>query len=82
MSKKDVPVGMSSVGEYVRGDIHVNHVETFWSHVKRSLKGTHKAVSQKHLQEYINGFVWHYNNRSSDSERFASLLGALIQPVR
>lgn len=30
-------------GEYVRGDIHTNNVETFWSHVKRSIKGTHKV---------------------------------------
>ena len=70
-----------SKGEYVRGDVHVNNVETFWSHVKRSIKGTHKVVSQKHLQTYINGFVWHYNNRHNDNERFASLLGALIQPA-
>lgn len=71
-----------SRGEYARGDIHVNNVEGFWSHVKRSVKGTHKAVSPKHLDGYINAFVWHYNNRHSDSERFASLLGALVQPVR
>ena len=42
--------------EYVRGDVHVNNVESFWSHVKRSIKGTHKVV-QKHLQEYLDGFV-------------------------
>ena len=70
-----------SRGEYVRGDIHVNNVETFWSNVKRSIKGTHKAVSPKHLDGYINAFVWHYNNRHSDSERFASLLGVLMQPA-
>lgn len=69
-------------GEYVRNDIHVNNVETFWSHVKRSIKGTHKAVSQKHLPEYLDGFVWHYNNRGNDRERFYALLGALLQPAR
>lgn len=70
-------------GEYVRGDVHVNSIEGFWAHVKRSIKGTHKVVSKKHLQEYLDGFVWHYNARTySDAERFATLLGALLQPAR
>lgn len=68
--------------EYVRGDVHLSSVETFWSHVKRSLKGTHKTVSQKHLDSYLAGFVWHRNNRHSDSERFYALLGALLQPAK
>lgn len=65
--------------EYVRGYVHVNNVETFWSHVKRSMKGTHKVISSKYLQDYINGFVFHYNNRHSDKERFSALLGALLR---
>lgn len=70
-------------GEYVRGDIHTNNVETFWSHVKRSIKGTHKVVSKKHLQTYLDGFVFHYNQRrDNDAERFAALLGMLLQPVK
>ena len=69
-------------GEYVRGNVHVNRVESFWAHVKRSIKGTHKVVSQQHLPEYLSGFVWHYNNRGNDRERFYALLGALLQPVR
>lgn len=67
-----------SIGEYVRGDVHVNSVETFWSHVKRSIKGTHKVISKKYLQSYLNGFVFHRNNRHNDRERFASLLGVLL----
>jgi transposase len=68
--------------EYVRGDVHINHVENFWSHVKRSIKGTHKSVSQQHLQSYLDGFVFHANNRRSDSERFYALLGALLRPAK
>lgn len=64
--------------EYVRGDIHVNNVESFWAHIKRSIKGTHKAVSKKYLQSYLDGFVWHRNNRYSDKARFEALLGILI----
>ncbi len=68
-------------GEYVRGDIHVNNIETFWAHVKRSIKGTHKGVSKKHMQSYLDGFVFLYNQRrDTDYERFAALLGVLLQP--
>jgi len=68
--------------EYVRGDVHVNRIENFWAHVKRSVSGTHKVISKKHLQSYLDGFVFHYNNRHSDSERFSSLIGALLRPAR
>lgn len=67
--------------EYVRGDVHINNVENFWSHVKRSIKGVHKNVSSKHLDGYLNGFVFHANNRGNDNERFAALLGALLLPI-
>lgn len=69
--------------QYVKGDVHVNHVESFWAHIKRSVKGTHKVVSKKHLQSYVDAFVWHYNQRTcTDAERFALLLGALTQPAK
>lgn len=64
--------------EYVRGDIHINTIEAFWSHVKRSIKGTHKVVSKKHLQSYLDAFVWHYNNQHNDRERFENLVGILL----
>ena len=64
--------------EYVRGDVHINTIETFWSHVKRSITGTHKAISHQHLQSYLDAFVFHYNNRYNDKERFASLIGSLL----
>jgi transposase len=67
--------------EYVRGDVHINHVENFWSHVKRSITGTHKHVSQKYLQTYLDGFVFHANNRDNDSDRFSALIGALLRPA-
>jgi transposase len=67
-----------SKGEYVRGDVHVNHVENFWSHVKASIRGTHKKVFPKYLQSYSNGFVFHYNNVRTDRERFFSLLDTVL----
>ncbi|MDO8589899.1 MAG: IS1595 family transposase [bacterium] len=68
--------------EWVRGDVHVNSVETFFAHLKRSVRGTFKSISKQHLQTYLDAFVWHYNNRHSDKARFEALLGALLQPVK
>ena len=65
--------------KYAVDGVHINHIESFWAHVKRSIKGTHKVVSKKHLQEYLDGFVFHYNNRHNDKERFASLLLAIVR---
>ena len=67
-------------GEYVRGDVHANSIEGFWSHIKRSITGTHKVVSRKYLQEYLDGFVFLRDNRYSDKERFWKLLSTLITP--
>lgn len=68
--------------EYVRGPVHVNNVETWFAHVKRSITGTFKSVSKEKLQSYLDAFVFHYNNRHSDTQRFAALLGMLLRPVK
>ncbi len=52
-----------SVGEYVRGDVHTNTVEGFWSLFERQLIGQHHWVSVKHLQRYLDERCWSYNNR-------------------
>lgn len=65
-------------GEYVRGQAHVNRIETFISHLKRSIKGTYKTISKEHLQSYVDSFVFHYNNRYNDKARFSLLLETLL----
>ncbi len=67
--------------EYVRDDIHVNTVETFFAHLKRSIAGTFKSVSKKKLQTYLDAFVFHYNNRHSDKARFEALFGSVLRPA-
>lgn len=71
-----------SKGEYVRYKTHVNTVENFFGHIKRSIKGTYKVISRQHLQSYLDSFVFHYNNRHNDNLRFSSLMGALLQVSR
>ena len=38
--------------EYVRGRVHTNGMENFWSLLKRALKGTYVSVEPYHLQAY------------------------------
>jgi transposase-like protein len=64
--------------EYVRGDVHVNSAEAFWAHVKRSLRGTYKNVSKKHLQSYLDAYVFHYNNANNDRKRFEILVRLVL----
>ena len=45
-----------SASEYVRGDVHTNGVESFWSMFKRAKKGTFHKLSPKHLNRYVQEF--------------------------
>ena len=36
--------------EFVRGNVHTNNVENFWSPLKRTLKGTYVSVDPAHLR--------------------------------
>lgn len=50
-------------GEYVRGSVHTNTIEGFWSLLTRGILGTYHNVSKKYLPLYLNEFVFRYNNR-------------------
>jgi transposase len=63
---------------YVSGDVHTQTIEGFWSLLKRGIGGTHHAVSAKHLQGYLNEYVWRYNNRVKDGEDDGPALFALL----
>jgi transposase-like protein len=63
-----------SAGEYVRGDVTTNHVEGFFSQLKRSIDGTHHHVSVDHLHRYVTEFAFRYSFRKeSDTERMARI---------
>lgn len=58
--------------EYVRGNVHTNGMENFWSLLKRGIKGTYVAVEPEHLQRYVHEQVFRFNNRKdlNDGGRF------------
>ena len=50
-------------GEYVRGKVHTNTVEGFYSVFKRGMKGIYQHCAEKHLHRYVAEFDFRYNNR-------------------
>jgi len=57
-------------GQYVNGNCYTNTVEGWFSLLKRGVNGTFHHVSEKHLDRYVDEFVFRYNNRKiNDSER-------------
>jgi transposase-like protein len=56
-----------SAEQYVRlgGFVHVNTAESFHAIIKRQMYGTHHAVSEHHLQRYINEIAFKWNHRVS-----------------
>jgi transposase-like protein len=56
---------------YVRGAVHTNGLENFWSLLKRALKGTYVSVEPFHLQAYCDEQAFRFNNRKmTDAQRF------------
>jgi len=54
---------MHSAKEFVRGDIHTNTVEGYFSILKRGITGVYQHVSEAHLRRYLVEFDFRYNNR-------------------
>ena len=58
-----------------RIEISTNGIENVWSHFKRMIFGTYYKVSKKHLQRYVDEFIFRFNTRKySEIERFELFL--------
>ena len=49
--------------EYVRGNVHIQTIDGFWSLLKRGIVGTFHNVHRKYQLLYVAKFEWRYNNR-------------------
>jgi transposase-like protein len=67
---------VTHMSEYVRGEVHTQGIENFWSLLKRGLSGTYVAVEPFHLSRYVDEQMFRYNNRTTkdnpltDADRF------------
>ena len=70
--------------EYVRGEVHTQGIENFWSLLKRGLNGTYIAVEPFHLDRYVTEQIFRYNNRATksnpltDEDRFALAMSQIV----
>jgi transposase-like protein len=60
--------------EYVKGMLHTNTIEGFWSIVKNSIRGNYIALSKKYLPFYLVQAQYIYNNRNNSGDLFARYL--------
>jgi transposase-like protein len=61
--------------EYVRGNVHTNGIENFWSLLKRTLKGTYVSVEPFHLFRYLDEQAFRFNKRKlTDFQRFIGVV--------
>jgi hypothetical protein len=67
---------VTHIEEYVRGEVHTQGIENFWSLLKRGLNGTYAAVEPFHLSRYVDEQAFRFNNRNTkentleDADRF------------
>jgi hypothetical protein len=75
---------VTHVEEYVRGQVHTQGIENFWSLLKRGLKGTYVAVEPFHLDKYVDEQVFRFNNRATkrnplnDADRFIIAMSQIV----
>lgn len=66
-------------GEYVRGDVHTNGIESVWAVMKRGLHGVYHHASKHHLHRYVDEFTFRLNAgrvQRHTLDRLASLVDA------
>jgi transposase-like protein len=75
---------VNHVEEFVRGQVHTQGIDNFWSLLKRGLTGTYIAVEPFHLDRYIGEQVFRYNNRATrdnpltDADRFCLAVTQIV----
>ena len=64
--------------EYVRGNVHTNSIENFWSLLKRGIKGTYVSVEPFHLFRYLDEQSFRFNTRKdNDQGRFMEAMASI-----
>lgn len=64
---------------YVKGAVHTNGIENFWSLFKRGIKGTYISIEPFHTFRYIDEQAFRFNTREgNDADRFLSALTGVV----
>lgn len=78
-AKQYVHETVNHIEEYVRGNVHTQGIENFWSCLKRTLTGTYIAVEPFHMDGYLAEQCFRFNNRKNmnDGDRFTKALAGV-----
>ncbi|MFZ0198894.1 MAG: IS1595 family transposase [Candidatus Sulfotelmatobacter sp.] len=68
-----------SAGVYVRGEVHTQTIEGFWSTVQNGIRGVYHSVSKKYLQTYLDEYSFRYNRRDQGNLIFTSILDRVFE---
>ena len=68
-----------SEGEYVRGNVHTNTIEGYFSIFKRGMKGVYQHCGKQHLHRYLAEFEFRYSNRTGNGIEDAQRAALIIQ---
>ena len=71
-----------SVGEFVRGMVHTNGIESFWDLLKRGYYGIYHHMSAKHLYRYINEFSFRSDTARVDTVKFIAMTVGRMENCR
>jgi transposase-like protein len=69
---------------YVRGRVHTNGLENFWSLFKRGIRGTYISIEPFHLSRYLDEQTFRYNHRGfpnkpiKDGDRFTTVMSHIL----
>jgi transposase-like protein len=73
---------LHGIGQYVRGDVHSNTVEGYFSIFKRGMKGVYQHCRETHLHRYLAEFDFRYSNRIAlgynDADRADIMLKGIV----
>jgi transposase-like protein len=70
-----------SKGQYVRGNVHTNTAEGYFSIFKRGMKGVYQHCGKQHLHRYAAEFEFRYNNRISNGVNDAMRAVAILKGI-
>lgn len=63
-----------NIEQWAKGETHTNTIESYWSHLKKSIDSTHIHVSGKHLNKYNKEFEYRFNRRKNPNQMFPELI--------
>src|SRR5262249_35175762 len=70
---------ISHAETYVKGRVHTNGIENFWSLLKRGIKGTYVSVEPFHMFRYLDEQTFRFNERfGDDADRFLFAMRGIV----